>query len=407
MPQLLGIRIRNFRSLADATIGRIGYQQGTELPPLMCFIGPNGSGKSTLLDGFAFLADCLHEGVEAACDKPQRGGFENLRTNGSQGPIEFDLYYRQDADSRPITYHFALDAKNGIPVVTEETLRQRRKGQKHGQPLTFLRLQNGEGEVWSGEATDKEEGSRKEEIKLSDRRKLGITTLGQFAEHPRIVGLRAYLEGWYLCYFVPDAARKLSPAGAQKHLDRTGENIGNFVQYLERTYPDRFSSILTKIGQRIPGLVSITHKRSDDHRLLLQFNERGYEDPFFQNSMSDGTLKMFAYLLLLEDPEPFPFIGIEEPENGLYHKLLEQLAREFRRHAENSKGKTQILVTTHSPYFVDALKPEQVWLLEKTNQGFTNATRTADIPTIQQLGAEGLPLGSLWYSNHLEDRLSS
>jgi len=407
MPQLLGIRIRNYRSLADATLGQIGYQQGTELPPLMCFIGPNGSGKSTLLDGFAFLADCLREGVEAACDKPHRGGFDNLRTSGSHGPIEFDLYYRQDKDSRPITYHFALDAVNGIPVVTEETLRQRRKGQKHGQPLTFLRLQNGEGEVWSGEATEKVEGSGKEDIKLSDRRKLGITTLGQFAEHPRIVGLRTYLEGWYLCYFVPEAARKLSLAGAQKHLDRTGENIGNFVQYLERTYPDRFSSILAKIGRRIPGLVKITHKRSDDHRLLLEFNERGYKDPFFQNSMSDGTLKMFAYLLLLEDPEPFPFIGIEEPENGLYHKLLEQLAREFRRHAEQSKGKTQILVTTHSPYFVDALKPEQVWLLEKTDQGFTSATRTADIPTIQQLRDEGIPLGSLWYSNHLEERLST
>jgi predicted ATPase len=407
MPQLLGIRIQRFRSLADVTLGQIGYQQGIELPPLMCFIGPNGCGKSTLLDGFAFLADCLREGVEAACDKPQRGGFENLRTKGSQGPIEFDLYYRQNRDSRPITYHFAVDAVHGIPAVTEETLRQRRKGQKHGQPFPFLRLQNGEGEVWSGEGTEKEEGTGKEEIRLADRRKLGITTLGQFAEHPRIVGLRTYLEGWYLCYFVPDAARRLSPAGAQKHLDRTGENLGNFVQYLERTYPDRFSSILTKIGQRIPGLVKITHKRSDDNRLLLQFNERGYADPFFQNSMSDGTLKMFAYLLLLEDPEPFPFIGIEEPENGLYHKLLEQLAAEFRKHAEQSRGRTQVLVTTHSPYFVDALKPEQVWLLEKTDQGFTNATRTADIPTIRQLRDEGLPLGSLWYSNHLEERLSS
>ena len=337
MPQLLGIRIRNFRSLSDVTLGQIGYQQGIELPPLMCFIGPNGCGKSTLLDGFGFLSDCLKEGAEAACDKPQRGGFDNLRTKGAQGPIEFDLYYRQDRESRPITYHFALEAHKGIPAITEETLRQRRKGQKHGQPFPFLKLLNGEGEVWSGEGTDKEEGTKKEEIKLADPRKLGITTLGQFAEHPRIVGLRAYLEGWYLSYFVPEAARQLPSAGAQKHLDRTGENLGNFVQFLERTYPDRFFAILTKIGQRIPGLVKITHKRSDDNRLLLQFNEKGYDDPFFQNSMSDGTLKMFAYLLLLEDPEPFPFIGIEEPENGLYHKLLEQLAREFRTHAERSE----------------------------------------------------------------------
>src|SRR5712692_462244 len=166
MPQLLGIRIQNFRSLADVTLGQIGYQQGIELPPLMCFIGPNGCGKSTLLDGFAFLADCLREGVAIACDKPQRGGIENLRTKGAQGPIEFDLYYRQDKESRPIAYHFALDASNGIPVVTEETLRQRRKGARYGQPFPFLRLKDGVGEVWSGEQTESEEGVRREEIEL-------------------------------------------------------------------------------------------------------------------------------------------------------------------------------------------------------------------------------------------------
>ena len=65
-------------------------------------------------------------------------------------------------------------------------------------------------------------------------------------------------------------------------------------------------------------------------RLLLRFNDRGFEDPFYAQQMSDGTLKLFAYLLLMEDPNPPPFICIEEPENGLYHKLLEVLAAEFR-----------------------------------------------------------------------------
>ena len=143
--------------------------------------------------------------------------------------------------------------------------------------------------------------------------------------------------------------------------------------------------------------------KSPDGRLLLQFNENGYADPFYQHSMSDGTLKMFAYLLLLEDPEPAAFIGIEEPENGLYIKLLEQLAREFRRRAEQSKETVQVMLTTHSPYFVDALKPEQVWLMQKNNDGQSIVIRTADIPTIKQMEQEGIPLGSLWYSNHFEE----
>jgi predicted ATPase len=177
------------------------------------------------------------------------------------------------------------------------------------------------------------------------------------------------MESWYLSYFIPDAARKLPSSGAQKHLDRTGENLGNVVQYIERTHPKLFKLVLENIARKIPGIRSISHAKSPDGRLLLSFNEAGYTDPFYQQSMSDGTLKMFAYLLLINDPEPRPFIGIEEPENGLYHKLLEELAREFLGQAEQSQESTQILVTTHSPYFVDALKPEQVWLMEKMRTG--------------------------------------
>jgi predicted ATPase len=404
MPQLLGIRIGNYKSLKNVILGQIGYGQGAPLPALSCFIGPNGCGKSSLLDAFGFLSDCLKEGVEAACDKSQRGGFSRLVTQGCSEPMQFDLYYRESLSARPITYNFEIAESKGVPVVLREHLRQRRKGQKHGKPFTFLRLERGKGVVWAGEKTEDEEGATQQEISLEDSDRLGITTLGQLSEHPRIVGLRAYIESWYLSYFVPDAARHLPPAGAQKHLDRTGENLGNVVQYLERNHRTRFETILDRIRKRIPGIERIETERSQDGRLLLKFNERGYQDPFFQQSMSDGTLKMFAYLLLLEDPEPPAFIGIEEPENGLYHRLVEQVSREFRRYAERSKGRIQALVTTHSPQFVDALSPEQVWLMEKDENGFTQVKRTADMPLITALDEEGIPLGSLWYSNHLEER---
>jgi predicted ATPase len=407
MAQLLGLRIQNYRSLADVSLGQTGYGQRIPLPSLSCFIGPNGSGKSTLLDAFGFLADCLREGVEAACDEPQRRGFSNVRTQGKEDAIRFDLYYRESPASRPITYSFAVDEVGGVPVVVEETLRQRRKGQKHGRPYPFLRLEKGAGSVWAGDSTEDEEGATSLDVELDDIGRLAITTLGQLKEHPRIVGLRSYIESWYLSYFIPDAARKLPPIGAQKHLDRTGENLGNVVQYMERAHPERFQAILDQIARKIPGIQSIAHEKSPDGRLLLRFNERGYSDPFYQQSMSDGTLKMFAYLLLLEDPEPRPFIGIEEPENGLYHKLLEELAREFVRHAEISQEKTQVLVTTHSPYFVDALKPEQVWLMEKDESGYTQVTRTADMPIIVEMVKEEIPLGSLWYSNHFEERFAN
>ena len=407
MPQLLGIRIENYRSLVDVTLGQIAFKKGVALPPLMCFIGPNGSGKSTLLDAFAFLADCLLEGVESACDKPQRGGFGRLRTQGRNEPIRFQLYFQQEKRVSPITYTFEIGEEDGVPVVLSERLRQRRKGQTTGQPKSFLHISRGEGTAWAGDSTEDEEDATVVPVRLADLGRLAITTLGQLSEHPRIVALREYIESWYLSYFVPEAARDLQSSGAQKHLNRTGGNIGNVVQYLQRSHPDRFQSILTRIRRRIPGVKDITYEISPDKRLLLKFNERGYQDPFYQYGMSDGTLKIFAYLLLMEDPEPPAFIGIEEPENGLYHKLLEQLAREFKRHAERSESHLQLLVTTHSPYFVDAMTPEQVWLMEKDESGQSNATRTADMPTVKALRDEGIPLGSLWYSNHFEERWPS
>lgn len=403
MAQLLGIQIRNYKALRDVSLGQIGYGKGEPLPPLVCCIGPNGSGKSTLLDAFGFLADCLRDGVESACDRPHRGGFEQLRTQGSEGPISFVLYYRESPQARPITYELDIDVRSNRPIVSAETLRQRRKGQKRGRPFPFVKLIDGSGDAWSGEAIEGDEASSRVVVNLDDPARLGITTLGQLKEHPRILGLRSYIEGWYLSYFVPDAARTLPPSGAQRHLDRTGANLGNYLQYLQRQHPARFKRVLKEVQPKIPGIQSISCKDSDDRRLLIQFNERGYADPFYQGSMSDGTLKFFAYLMLLHDPDPHPLIGVEEPENGLYHRLLRGLADEFLAQTR-SDHPTQFFITTHSPTFVDAFKPEHVWLLQKETDGGVSAQNVREIPTVRSLHEQGLPLGSIWFSRHFHEQ---
>ena len=404
MARLLGIRIKNYRALADFRLGQVQYGRGEPLPRLVCLIGPNGSGKSTVLDGFGFVADCLLEGVEAACDKPARGGFDRLRTQGASGPIEFEIFFEDDDPERPIVYELHVDIADGVPAVVKETLRQRQEGETRGKPYYFLKLEKGKGKVWAGQLVDVKAQSRdSQKVLLAEVDKLGIATLGNLSEHPRIVRLRSYIEQWYLSYFVPEAARALPAAGAQRWLDRTGSNIGNVLQYYQRQYSSEFKAILNRLAKAIPGLKKITPEVSPDKRLLLRFDETGYHDPFFQQSMSDGTLKMLAYAVLLEDPEPRPFIGIEEPENGLYVRLVERLASQFSARASRVSPATQILVTTHSPYFVDALKPEQVWLIRKDEQGHASGQRAADIDEIRAMTAEGIPLGSLWYSNHLDD----
>jgi predicted ATPase len=239
---------------------------------------------------------------------------------------------------------------------------------------------------------------------LTDSRQLGIATLGTLKEHPRIEKFRNFLKGWYLSYFHPDAARGIPTAGPQRHLNTHGDNIGNVVQFMEREHKDRFAKILERIASKIPGVAKIDTIVTADNRVLLRFNDGAFADPFFAQQMSDGTLKVFAYLLLLEDPDPPPFICIEEPENGLYHKLLDALATEFREHATGKRDASQIFVTTHQPYFVDALTPEEVWILEKGSDGYSKIQRASELDDVRNLVGEGLQLGALWYADYLDAR---
>ena len=418
MAQIELIRIENYRALKDVTL--------RALAPMTAIIGKNGVGKSSLFDAFGFLADCLKLGVEEACDV--RGGFDRIHSQGSEKPIKFFIQYRQEVHARHISYMLIIDKDDtGRPYVVGECLGQPGdKEQTQDKYLLFFVMVMGKGVAWKGEEGGRqidedeeagfdawriveilrglieEENTEVEDIELQDKRSLGIATLGALKQHPRIATFRQFIEGWYLSYFVPDAARSLPLAGPQPHLSVRGDNLGNVVQFMEREHRDRFINVLKKIAGKIPGIDRIDTERSPDGRLLLRFNDKGFEDPFYAQQMSDGTLKAFAYLLLLEDPIPPPFICIEEPENGLYHKLLEILAGEFRARATGKKNAPQIFVTTHQPYFINALAPDEIWILEKGEDGFSTIRRASDDPIVNAMVEEGLPLGDLWYSDYLD-----
>ena len=415
----------NYRVLKDITLGKLGYRSPIQpLTSITAVIGKNGVGKSCLFDAFGFLADCLKLGVEEACDA--RGGFDRIRSQESETPLTFRVCYSEEPEAQPITYNLEIDKDDsGRPFVSHEHLYQHGSGRS----FLFLLMHYGRGVAWKGDAreqqldedepvpfelsallewinrerTDKE-SAEAESLELQDKRKLSIATLGALKQHPRIAAFRQFIEGWYLSYFTPDAARSLPLAGPQKHLNVHGDNLGNVVQFMEREHPDRFKSILARIAGKVPGIDRIATQHSPDGRLLLRFNDRGFADPFYAQQMSDGTLKLFAYLLLLHDPAPPPFICIEEPENGLYHKLLEVLADEFRSRATGEQDAPQIFVTTHQPYLVDALAPEETWILEKGADGFSTITRASDDATVRAMVEEGLPLGDLWYSDYLDPR---
>jgi predicted ATPase len=384
IPRIESLKVQNYRALHNLEL--------KNLTPLTVFLGPNGSGKSTIFDVFAFLSECFTESLRKAWDR--RGRFRELRTRDSEGCIIIELKYRETSASPLITYHLAIDEENNRPFIAEEWL-QWRRGQ-YGKPFRFLDFKKGEGQVISGESPD-EEGERITE-QLASSELLAVNTLGQFAKHPRVSALRRFITGWYLSYLTADHTRSLPEAGAQERLSPTGDNLPNVIQYLKEQHPQRLEEILKTLSVRIPRLEKVEASIMQDGRLLLEIKDAPFSHPILAKFASDGTLKLLAYLIVLFDPNPPQLVGIEEPENHLHPRLLPQLAEECRSASAN----TQLMVTTHSPFFVDSLKPEELWVLYRDEKGFTQAKRTADMQGVKQFMDQGALLGSLWMEDFFD-----
>jgi len=382
VPRIEALSVINYRALQDLKL--------KDLTPLTVFVGPNGSGKSTIFDVFAFLAECFSVGLRKAWDK--RGRFRELRSRGADGPIVIELKYREQPGLPLITYHLAIDEGEKGPYVAEEWLQWRRK--QRGRPFRFLEFREGAGRVVSGEMPDEKDHRIEEALDSPDM--LAVNTLGQFAKHPRVSALRRFITGWYLSYLAADYTRSVPEAGAQEKLSATGDNLPNVMQYLVEQYPERLAQILTTLSRRVPRLEKVESQIMADGRLLLQIKDAPFERPVLAKFASDGTLKMLAYLTVLYDPEPSPLIGIEEPENHLHPRLLPELAEECRAAATRS----QLMVTTHSPFFVNGLRPEETWVLYRDESGYTQARRAANMPGINEFMEQGALLGNLWVEGY-------
>src|SRR6056297_1198793 len=386
-PRIETLLVQNYRVLRNVKLEK--------LTPFTVLLGPNGSGKSTVFDVFAFLSECFSESLRKAWDR--RGRFKELRSRGCEGPIVIELKYREVPGTPLITYHLEINETDRGPVVAREFLRWSRapKGKK-AAPFHFLDYQNGQGKVISGEQPEAKD--QKIEKRLAGPDVLAVNTLGQLAENPRVIALRNFITSWHLSYLSADATRGNPEAGAEESLSPTGSNLSNVIQYLSEEHPQRLEAIFTTLRRRIPRIEKITSKPLDDGRLLLQIKDAPFSTPVLARFASDGTLKMLAYLTLLYDPIPPQLIGIEEPENYIHPRLLPDLAEE----CDQATERTQLIVTTHSPFLIDRLKPEQIRVLYRDLDGYSRVKRVAGMPGINSFLAEGASLGDLWMEGHFD-----
>lgn len=357
------------------------------LSKLSVFLGANGSGKSSLFDVFSFLSDAVKTDVASAVSK--RGGFKEIVSGGQTDDITFEIGFRNHNTDVTYTLSIALDENH--PVVKKEILL--------AGACELMNFNKGEGIAVSNEEAYKAGEAKKTEEQLLDAPDiLALKGLGQFRRFKTASSLRKLMEKWSVSDFDIHEVRLTRHSLSDIHLTPTGDNLAYVAQYIYQNYPEIFDEILEKMRIRVPGFSDIKPVETVDKRVILQFKDGKFDTPFTASHVSDGTLKLFAYLLLLHDPKPYPLLCVEEPENHLHPDLLPELAEEFREYA-NRGG--QVFVSTHSPEFVNALKIDELfWLTRK--EGFSRVTRAGGDQVIRALCEAGDPLGALWTQNYLK-----
>ena len=383
--QIENIAIKNYRCLRDIVLD--------SLTRMTIVVGANGSGKSSLIDVFAFLKDALTQNVAAAV--AHRGGYHELVSRGQAGPIEITVKFRERG-GHLATYWLKVNQDEGRIVVEHETLSYR-KGQGGRWGWRFVDCRRGEGEVITNEteygvSATKGSDQKKEKFELDDPSTLAIKSFGQRKEFPVVFDFRSLIDYWHISDFQIADARPSVEAGYAEHLSTRGDNVALVAQHLYENHPRRFEKVLQAMRERVPGVSDVEAKPTEDGRLVLRFQDGSFQDPFIARYVSDGTIKMFAYLVLLYDPNPHPLLAVEEPENQLYPALIRQLVEEFRAYAQRGG---QVFVSTHSPDFLNGAELDEIrWLVKE--DGFTTVRRASDSELLQSLIHEGDRPGALW-----------
>ena len=380
------IKLKNFKAFQDVHI--------KDIPPFCVVIGANGTGKSTLFDVFRFLKHCLTSNVRKALQ--DRGGFHEVVSRGHDDEsILIEIQFRMEIAgiSRRVTYSLEIAQSDNQPFIKREILRYKRG--EYGSPFHFLDFENGSGHAINNEEDFKisDKDLKKEQQKLDANYILAIKGLGQFDRFKAASGFRKLIENWHISDFHIETARGNNTIiGEDQHVSESGDNIARVAKNYSENHPDIFNAIKTKMKQRVPGIASVDSKVTEDGRLLLKFGDQAFKEPFVDRYVSDGTIKMFAYLLLLNDPYPHPVLCVEEPENQLYPGLLPELAEEFESYTQRGG---QVFVSTHSPDFLNAVPLQSVYWLKKQS-GYTIVERAEDDPQIKSFVDSGDKMGTLW-----------
>lgn len=236
-------------------------------------------------------------------------------------------------------------------------------------------LEQSEG-VLSYQSKDGEE----KRIELIDRRNTSLALLSRLKEYEEIHRIYRRIKDIFVYRVGLKQNRKSREKGGHKHLKEKLDNLENVLQYREQKDQKAYFLWLDEILAKIPNL-------------------RMSRKNFRLEDLNSGELKLFEIFVLMEDD--LSLICLDEPDLNLYYQLADALLVEMRNYSLNNP-QSQIFYTTHNYNMLQGLKPEELWILERSPEG-SRARAVSDNPVVQAMYEEGLDMGMLLYGGYLEE----
>lgn len=393
---IVKLTVRNYKSLRHIEL---------PLGSFLTFVGPNNSGKSNILDALQFLRDFVSNPTGAVS---LRGGIGDLMWDGDLGQtLGLGVHGRGSPAlgfSEQITFTYDIEL-TGRPDQTFSLVRERfvagcRVPAPGSTDPVELQLSRS-GEIALLEYPDRQGMGVLRDVTGKVLANVGIAPQNSYLAHfgmtPEsnwvIGGFKAALQRWSFYNFVPSRMQRIAPVRKDLQPGFEGEAVSTVMHTLHSEFPQLFREIEELLRTGVPELEGLMTALADQEgQTYVAARERGLSVRIKPWMMSDGTLRLMAHLVALFSPLAPPLVCFEEPENYVHFHLAELLASTLKRASHRS----QVLVTTHSPFILNALEPEDVFVVEK-EEGSTRVSAAADRAGLRE-ALQRLRLGELWYS---------
>ncbi len=371
---------------------------------LNVIIGPNGTGKSNLLRLLELIAVSAQGRLGRYIQSS--GGMDSVVWDGTATSITFALTtIPPEGELGPEHYELEL-ARIGSGSsynIKKELLINICKMRPEGETKPFRYL-----ERYSKKAiifNESEISVPTPEEFVSEEESLLSIAAGPFISNRSIPLFQRELAAIAVYHDLntnKDAAiRQAAVSRMEKRVDPDGQNLISVLHTLysgDRDFKkDIDLAMRAAFGNDFEELV---FPPASDQRIQLRVRWKSLKREQSAAELSDGTLRFLFLLTVLASPSPAPIIAIDEPETGLHPSMLPLVAE----YAVDAAARSQVILTTHSPQFLDAfsgVRPLTTVATWENGETILNTIKNDQL----DYWLKAYSLGSLFKSGELEQMI--